>query len=213
MADEEWDENPFENRPADKSKVVKREATKPARAVPPPPIEDDDNPFERGTTPARSNDIDDGGGRFENRPSGTSSGGSYDEDYVELDEFDKSKLATVSGMGFVGLGAFFVLFVIMPGNMLLIGLAVPALIISALVAFFYLLDDLRIRPTSLTERSSRFMSGILVMILFILLFVPLIMNWPNTEDIDLTIPLTLLPVIVLTNASVALFLYSMLWEE
>ncbi len=150
---------------------------------------------------------------FENKTSGTSHGGGYEEDYVELDEFDKSKLATVSGMGFVGLGAFFFLFVIMPGNMLLIGLAVPALIISALVAFFYLLDDLRIRPTSLTERSSRFMSGILIMILFILLFVPLIMNWPNTEDIDLTIPFTLLPVIVLTNASVALFLYSMLWEE
>ena len=210
MADEEWEENPFENRPADKSKVVKRETAKPARAVPPPPIADDDNPFERGTTPARSHDIGDGGSPFENRPSGTSSGGSSDEDYVDLDEFDKSKLATVSGMGFVGLAAFFVLFVIMPGNMLLIGLAIPALIISALVAFFYLLDDLRIRPGSLTERSSRFMSGILIMVL---LFVPLIMNWPNTEDIDLTIPLTLLPVIVLTNASVALFLYSMLWEE
>lgn len=213
MADEEWEENPFENRPADKSKVVKREATKPARAIPPPPIEDDDNPFERGSTPAKSHDIDDGGSPFENRPSRTSTRRSHDDECVELDEFDKSKLATVSGMGFVGLAAFFVLFVIMPGNMLLIGLAIPALIISALVAFFYLLDDLRIRPSSLTERSSRFMSGILIMILFILLFIPLIMNWPNTEDIDLTIPLTLLPVIVLTNASVALFLYSMLWEE
>lgn len=213
MADEEWDENPFENRPADKSKVVKREATKPARAVPPPPIEDDDNPFERGTTASRSNDIDDGGSPFENRPLGTSSGGSYDEEYVNLDEFDKSKLSFVSGIGFVGLVFVLYFFVIVPGDLLLLGLSIAAIIISILVAFFYLLDDLRIRPSSLTERGARFVSGIFFMVLVILLFIPLMMHWPNTENIDLAIPLTLLPIIILTHGSVALFLYSMLWEE
>ncbi|MEE9116016.1 MAG: hypothetical protein V3U09_03885 [Thermoplasmata archaeon] len=213
MADEEWEENPFENRPADKSKVVERETTEPARAVPPPPIADDDNPFERGTPPARSNDIDDGGSPFENRPSDTSFGGGYDDEYVELDEFDKSKLSFVSGIGFVGLVFVLYFFVIVPGNLLLLGLSIAAIVISVLVAFFYLLDDLRIRPSSLTERGARFISGIFFMVLVILLFVPLMMYWPNTDQIDITIPLTLLPIIILTHGSVALFLYSMVWEE
>jgi hypothetical protein len=213
MADEEWDENPFENRPADKSKVVRKETTKPAKAVPPPPIEDADNPFERGTTPAKSNDFGDGGSPFENKTSDSSGGGSYDDEYVELDEFDKSRLSLVSGMGFVGLAIVLYLFVIVPGDPLLIGLSIAAIIISILVAFFYLLDDLRIRPSSLTERGARFISGIFFMVLVVLLFIPLIMHWPNTDDIDIAVPLTLLPVIILTHGSVALFLYSMLWEE
>jgi hypothetical protein len=86
-------------------------------------------------------------------------------------------------------------------------------IISILVALFYLLDDLKIRVSSLTERGARFISGIFFMVLIIILFVPLMMHWPNTQDIDLTIPLTLIPIIILTHGSVALFLYSMLWEE
>jgi hypothetical protein len=213
VADDDWEENPFENRPAEKRKVVKKDTSKSARPVPPPPIADDDNPFERGSTPTRSNDIDDGGSPFENRPFSTSIDGGYDDEYVELDEFDKSKLSFVSGIGFVGLIFVMYFFVIVPGDPLLLGLSIAAIIVSALVAFFYLLDDLRIRPSSLTERGARFISGIFFMILVILLFTPLMMHWPNTDEIDITIPLTLLPIIILTHGSVALFLYSMLWEE
>jgi hypothetical protein len=213
VADEEWEENPFENRPAQKRKVLSEKTAKPARPVPPPPIADDDNPFERGSASAGAGSDEKGGSPFENRPSSSSFGADYDEEYVELDEFDKSKLSFVSGIGFVGLVFVMYFFVIVPGGLLLLGLSVTAIIISALVAFFYLLDDLRIRPSSLTERGARFVSGIFFMVLVILLFIPLMMHWPNTDEIDIAIPLTLLPIIVLTHGSVALFLYSMLWEE
>lgn len=213
MADEEWEENPFENRPAGKRRVLNKETDQPARPVPPPPIEDDDNPFERGSASTGAARDKDGDSPFENRPSDSPFGTDYDEEYVDLDEFDKSKLSFVSGIGFVGLVFVVYFFVIVPGNLLLLGLSIAAIIISALVAFFYLLDDLRIRASSLTERGARFISGIFFMVLVILLFIPLMMHWPNTENIDLAIPLTLLPVIILTHGSVALFLYSMLWEE
>ncbi|MEE9223409.1 MAG: hypothetical protein V3U51_01505, partial [Thermoplasmata archaeon] len=116
MADEEWEENPFENRPAEKRKVVEKDTSKPARPVPPPPDMEEDNPFERGSTTAPEDLNRDDRSPFENRPGIGYSGSDLDDDYVDMDEFDKSKLATVSGMGFVGLAAFFVLFVIMPGN-------------------------------------------------------------------------------------------------
>jgi hypothetical protein len=212
VEEEEWDDNPFENRPVDKKAVKKKAKSEPA-AAPPPPGVDEDNPFERGIE--SSNSVDDDFNPFENRPGATPSSyqGDVDDDYIEIDEFDKSRLAFISGIGFVGL--FFVLyfFVIVPGGMLLLGLAIASIIISILVAFFYLLDDLKIRMSSLTERGARFISGIFFMVLVIILFVPLMMHWPNTEDIDITIPLTLLPIIILTHGSVALFLYSMLWEE
>jgi hypothetical protein len=213
VADEQWEENPFENRPADRKKVVKREPAKSPRPVPPPPDREDDNPFDRGVEPATSTSDDDKVNPFENRPSYSSSGTEFDEEYVDLDEFDKSKLSFVSGLGFVGLVFVFYFFVIIPGDLLLMGLSLAATIISALVAFFYLLDDLKVRPSSFTERGARFVSGILFMVLVIILFIPLMMHWPNTDEIDIAVPLTLLPIIILTHGSVALFLYSMLWEE
>jgi hypothetical protein len=213
VEEENWEENPFENRPADRRKAVKKKTAEPAKPVPPPPDLENDNPFERGTTPTKTKSDDDYENPFENRPGTSSHGSDFEEEYIEVDEFDKSKLSFVSGIGFVGLAFVIYFFVIVPGDTFLLGLAVVTIIISALVAFFYLLDDLRIRPSSLTERGARFISGIFFMVLVILLFLPLMMHWPNTDDIDLAIPLTLLPIIILTHGSVALFLYSMLWEE
>jgi hypothetical protein len=212
VEEEEWEDNPFENRPGDKKTIKRQTKSEPLTDTPMPDIEDD-NPFERGVGSVDS--ADDDFNPFENRPGTKQSryAGDIDEDYVDIDEFDKSRLAFISGIGFVGL--FFVLyfFVIIPGDLLLIGLSIASVIISILVALFYLLDDLKIRVSSLTERGARFISGIFFMVLIIILFIPLMMHWPNTQDIDLTIPLTLIPIIILTHGSVALFLYSMLWEE
>ena len=212
MEEEEWEDNPFENRPADKKAVRKATDSEPLIETPKPEI-GDDNPFERGV--GTSDSVEDEFNPFENQPGTAPSryAGDIDEEYADIDEFDKSRLAFISGIGFVGL--FFVLyfFVIIPGDALLLGLSIASVTISVLVALFYLLDDLKIRISSLTERGARFISGIFFMVLIIILFVPLMMHWPNTQDIDITIPLTLIPIILLTHGSVALFLYSMLWEE
>jgi len=213
VEDDDWEENPFENRPAGKDAARKKASKEPTNAPPPPPDIDEDNPFERGIEPAGRGSIDDDINPFENRPSANSLAHEYSDDLLDIDEFDKSKLAFVSGIGFVSLGFIFYFFVIVPGNILLLGLSTLTILISILVAFFYLLDDLKIRTTSLTERGARFISGIFFMVLVILIFMPILISWPNTKDIDMAIPFTLIPIIVLTHGSVALFLYSMLWEE
>ncbi|MCK4444749.1 MAG: hypothetical protein KAW09_09410 [Thermoplasmata archaeon] len=213
MEEEQWEDNPFENRPVGKKTAKQEKPPKPAKATPPPPDIEDDNPFERGLEPSSSGPTDNDIGPFENRPSAASYEHAYGEDYADLDEFDKSKLAFISGIGFVALVFVLYFFVFVPGDPLLIGLAIASVIVSALVAFFYLLDDLKIRSSSITERGARFISGIFFMVLIIVLFIPLMMHWPNTQDVDVNILLTLLPIIIMTHGSVALFLYSMLWEE
>lgn len=225
MEEDDWEENPFENRPTLRKDYEKAVPPPPEEAPPsperegtleeepfPPAVAKEENPFEARSeisSPLSENDEN----PFENRPVDTFLGHEADEELIAYDEFDRSKLSFVSGIGFVALGFVVYFFVILPDNTLLLTLTVPAIVLSVLVAFFYLLDDLKIRTTKLTERGARFLSGIFFMILIILLFVPLVMEWPNIGDIDLTIPLTLVPIIVLTHASVALFLYSMLWEE
>ncbi len=213
MEDDDWEENPFENRPAGKGAVRKEASAKSTSAPPAPPDIDEDNPFEREIGPAGRDSIDDDINPFENRPSSDPFAHEHRDDLLDIDEFDRSKLAFVSGIGFVSLGFIYYFLVIVPGNVMLLGLSTLSILISILVAFFYLLDDLRIRTTSLTERGARFISGIFFMVLVILIFMPILVSWPNTQDIDMSIPFTLIPIILLTHGSVALFLYSMLWEE
>lgn len=228
MGEDDWEENPFENRPAtkkddkegkkDRPITAEKEPSATTRELPPPPepagavVPDEENPFETRTEIASVPEGDEEN-PFENRPGDASVGYQADEELLEYDEFDRSKLSFLSGGGFVALGIIFYLFVYLPGDSLLMTLSVASIILSTLVAFFYLLDDLKIRTTKLTERGARFISGIFFMILIVLLFIPLMAAWPNLRDIDIPIPLTLIPIIVLTHASVALFLYSMLWEE
>ncbi|UCD92246.1 MAG: hypothetical protein JSV43_08535 [Methanobacteriota archaeon] len=230
MEDENWEENPFENRPIVKKDSEKKKEDKPPSEEkesfeasiersppppsPPPPTAsmEDENPFEtRSETPLAPVD-DDEVNPFENVPSETGYGYG-DEDVLEYDEFDKSKLAFVSGIGFVGLGFILYFFVIEPNIPNLMTFSIIAIILSTIVAFFYLFDDLKIRTTKLTERGARFISGIFFMVLTILFIVALMTYWPSISNMDLTSPIVLTVVIVLTNASVALFLYSMLWEE
>ncbi|MFQ5884388.1 MAG: hypothetical protein ACE5IO_04735 [Thermoplasmata archaeon] len=230
MEDEDQEENPFENRPIAKKDTERREKDRslsaekesfeagverkdppqrtPVRSAP----VDEENPFEtRSETPLAPPDEDELN-PFENVPSDTGYGYG-DEEVLDYDEFDKSKLSFVSGIGFVTLGFILYFFVIVPEVSNLLTFSVMAIIFSTVVAFFYLLDDLKIRTTKLTERGARFLSGIFFMVLVILFIVALMTYWPSISNLDLTSPIVLMVVIVLTNASVALFLYSMLWEE
>lgn len=230
MADDDWEENPFENRPTGK-KQAKRISKEDADArkdsfaasierEPPPPgaptqtaVPDEENPFEtRSETPLAPVGEDEVN-PFENVPSDAGYGYREDEEYLGYDEFDKSKLSFVSGIGFVSLGFIIYFFVVVPAVPHLLMFSAVAIILSTLVAFFYLFDDLKFRTARLTERGARFLSGIFFMILVIMFIIALMTYWPDIGNLDYTSPIVLIVVMVLTNASVALFLYSMLWEE
>jgi hypothetical protein len=142
---------------------------------------------------------------FENVPSAVKE----DMEYPMLaDEFDKSKLALVSGIGFVALAIFFYFFVISEWDTTQFTLSLIGLIVSALVALFYLLDDLTIRPKNMTERGAHFLAGIFLGVLALLIIITAMVF---QEDILKAFPVFI--IMIITNASVALFLYSMMWEE
>lgn len=132
----------------------------------------------------------------------------YEEIPILTEEFDRSKLALISGVGFVGLAIFLYFFILTSGEPLFIALSVFSIVTSTLIALFYLLDDLTIRPTKMTERAAHLFSGIFLGIL-IFLIIETVLLYPG----DLIKVGSIFIVMVLTNVSVALFLYSLLWEE
>lgn len=145
---------------------------------------------------------------FENIPSAEEPTESYGDIPVIADEFDRSKLALVSGIGFVGLGIFLYFFVIQYGDMTQIVLSIVGIVVASLVALFYLLDDLTIRPRRMTERGAHFLAGIFLGVLVLLIIVTAMLY---QHDILRAFPIFI--VMVIANVSVALFLYSMMWEE
>ncbi len=137
---------------------------------------------------------------------------SVDFEDLELPPYaeDKSKLAMAAGVGFVFLAVIFYLGIVMDGRFMTYLYGLIGMILAALIAFFYMLDDLRIRPVKITERGTRFVAGILLAFLFLMIFIMVGGFVTSGEFVPLVYLAT---VIVLTNASFALFFYSMLWEE
>jgi len=143
---------------------------------------------------------------FENIPAETI--GEYEEELPLLtEEFDRSKLSLVSGMGFVILAFLFYFFIYLGGDPYHWMLAITSMFISSLVALFYLLDDLTFKPLFVTERSAHFMAGIFLGILLLFAFITM-MTVSNIRDVAAIYLLA-----VVANVSVATFLYSMFWEE
>jgi len=120
----------------------------------------------------------------------------------------KSRLAMASGFGFVVLAVLIYIGIVMPGGFYDYLFGVTGMILATLVAFFYMLDDLRIRPRKVTERGMRFLAGILLAVLFLVVFAMVTMLWADYFRI-----IMLSAIIVLTDTSFSLFFYSMLWEE
>lgn len=120
----------------------------------------------------------------------------------------KGRLAMGAGAAFVLLVVLVYLGIVMQGGLYTYVFGISGMVLSTLVAFFYMLDDLRIRPLSVTERGTKFVAGIIWALLLLLTFIMTSMFWP--DYLRLTY---LYAVLVLTNASFALFFYSMLWEE
>jgi len=120
----------------------------------------------------------------------------------------KGRLAMGAGAGFVLLIILVYLGIIMQGGLSTYVFGISGMVLSTLVAFFYMLDDLRIRPLRVTERGTKFVAGIIWALLLILTFVMTSIFWPDYLRL-----IYLYAIFVLTNASFAFFFYSMLWEE
>jgi hypothetical protein len=131
----------------------------------------------------------------------------YDDDLIDLAPVSKSTLALVSGLGFVIIAVILYFVFNMYSDMDTIILTILGLFFSALIAFFYLLDELTIRPSWMTSRGGHFISGMFLGALALLIVV--ILN--SYSDWLFLFPLFL--VLILMNVSVAFFLYSMAWEE
>jgi len=120
----------------------------------------------------------------------------------------KGRLAMGAGAGFVLLVVLVYLGIVMQGGLYTYVFGSSGMVLSTLVAFFYMLDDLRIRPLRVTERGTKFVAGIIWALLLLLTFVMTSIFWPDYLRL-----VYLYTIFVLTNASFALFFYSMLWEE
>ena len=127
---------------------------------------------------------------------------------------DKSVLAMLSGLGFFVVGLLLVLGVwtlastVPVGAPAFLGVIVLGLILAFAIPYLWMLGDLRIRPRALRKSHARFIAGPMIGVLAIVLFGLFTLSAGNWL-------LAILSVVVLgmAQASVALFLYSMLWEE
>ncbi len=121
---------------------------------------------------------------------------------------NRSRYAMASGFGFVLLVVLFYLGIVLQGGIHSYVFGIAGMVLSTLVALFYMLDDLRIRPRKMTERGTKFVAGIIWALLLLLCFIMTAVLW--TDFVRL---IYLDAIIVLTNTSFALFFYSMLWED
>lgn len=121
---------------------------------------------------------------------------------------DRGRLAMVSGFGFVFLAVMFYLAIYVDGRPYTYLFGIVGMVLSTLIPFFYMLNDLKIRPRKVTERGTRFVAGILLAFLFLLVFA---MVGFYGQDYFRTA--LLLVVMALTCASFSLFFYSMMWDE
>ena len=127
---------------------------------------------------------------------------------------DRSVLAMVSGLGFFIVAMVLVLGVwplastVPAGAPSFSGILVLGLILAVFIPYLWMVSDLRIRPRALRKGPARFIAGPMIGVLAIVLFALFTLSAGNWL-------LAVLAVTVLgvTQASVALFLYSMLWEE
>jgi hypothetical protein len=172
-------------------------------------MSEDENPFEN--TPDEFADAGTGAGAAPatERAERTSAHMDF-KDLAQLSPrvASKGRLAMGAGAAFVLLVVLVYLGIVMQGGLYTYVFGISGMVLSTLVAFFYMLDDLRIRPLRVTERGTKFVAGMIWALLLLLTFVMTSIFWPDYLRL-----IYLYAIFVLTNASFALFFYSMLWEE
>ena len=127
---------------------------------------------------------------------------------------DRSFLATLSGLGFFIVALLLVLGVwplasnVPAGAPSFTGILAIGLVLAVIIPYLWMLDDLRIRPRVLRKSHARFLAGPLIGVLAIVLF-----GLFNLSTGYWLLAIVTVLVLAVAQASVALFLYSMLWEE
>jgi hypothetical protein len=127
---------------------------------------------------------------------------------------DKSVLAMLSGLGFfvavlvLIFGVWNLSATVRVGAAAFLGLTVVGLFLAILIPYLWMLDDLRVRPRRFRKSHARFMAGPLIGVLAIVLFALF-----SLSDQNWLLAILAVVVLAVTQGSVALFLYSMLWEE
>ena len=122
-------------------------------------------------------------------------------------DFERSTLALLAGFGLVAIGGFFYLFMRDKSTEILI-ISVVLIILSALTMLFFLLDKLRFCPSSITDRNSNLVAGMLFSIVFLIIIISFTEIVKEVFDGVLILVLT-----ALTAFSVFLLLYSLLMED
>jgi hypothetical protein len=173
-------------------------------------MDPDENPFENRPFEVAGAEPEEA--PFENVPS-ASGEPYYDELPLVSEEFDKSKLSLISGLGFVILAVLIYFLVVMRWDLALGVLTVASMIAAALVSLFYLLDDLTFAPVSITERGARFLAGMMVGVLLLLAVITMSLNYPFAAMDDLLNVAAVFAAAIVMNISVTTFLYTMMWEE
>jgi hypothetical protein len=121
---------------------------------------------------------------------------------------DKSILAMLSGFGFFVSVLLLVFGVWSLGGPVYTALTVVGLFVATPIPYLWMLDDLRVRPKHIPRTHARFMTGPLIGVLAIIVF-----GQFSLADRRWLLAALGVTVVVITAASVSLFLYSMLWEE
>lgn len=121
---------------------------------------------------------------------------------------DKSILAMLSGFGFFVAVLLLVFGVWTLGGPVYTTVTLVGVFVATLIPYLWMLDDLRVRPKRIQRTHARFMTGPLIGILAIIFFG--LFSLAEQRWLLMALGVT---VVVITAASVSLFLYSMLWEE
>jgi len=170
---------------------------------------EDENPFEN----VPDDFADAKAGKVKPPVAGRARGRTEHPDFRELARLSprvatRGRLAMGAGGGFVLLAVLVYVGIVRQGDFQAYTFGMTGMVLSALVAFFFMLDDLRIRPHGVTERKAKFVAGIMWMLLLLLCFFMTGSFWPDYLRLVL-----FYAIFVLTNASFALFFHSMLWED
>jgi len=125
---------------------------------------------------------------------------------------DRSRYALVSGLGFFILGLVVYLVIVVPADVPLGAVSAAGMALTAAAVYFWMADDLRVRPRNLSRSALRFIAGPLLGLLAIVGLAALVtFLGPSASPGDWGKAATVFLLEFGTAATVSLLFYSLLW--
>jgi len=123
---------------------------------------------------------------------------------------DRSRFAMVAGLGFFVLALGVYLFVVLPGDATLAALSAAGMTLTAAAVYFWMADDLKVKPRNLSRSALRFIAGPLLGLLALVGLATLVtFIGPSPGEWGKAATVFLLE--FGTAATVSLLFYSLLW--